>query len=100
MNLYIYIYIERERQRERERERERESERERERETETETETERERQRLKTLNSQKCSGLCPLKPYQGSAPDLKLQLRSLCNHFFPYKTPCSSTKWTLVKVLG
>ena len=57
-----------------------------------------------TLNSQKkptsLPGLCPLKAYQGSAPDLKLQLRSLCNRFFPYKTQCSSTKWTLVKVLG
>ena len=74
MNFYIYIYIYIEREREREKEREREGERE----------------RLKTLNSQKCSGLCPLKHYQGSAPDLKLQLRSLCNHFFPYKTPCSS----------
>ena len=57
-----------------------------------------------TLNSQKkptsLPGFYPLKAYQGSAPDLKLQLRSLCNRFFPYKTQCSSTKWTLVKVLG
>ena len=31
-------------------------------------------------------GLCPLKPYQGSPSDTNLQLQSLFNSFFIYKT--------------
>ena len=39
-------------------------------------------------------------PPGGSVPDTRLQLQLLYNHVFPYKTQSSSTKCTLVKVLG
>ena len=45
-------------------------------------------------------GLRLLKPHHGSAPDIKLQLRLRYNWFFTNKTQSSSTKRTLVKVLG
>ena len=54
---------------------------------------------IKTIKSQKCLGLCPLKVHQGSVPDPKLQLRWLRNRLFLYKTQSSSTKRTSVKVL-
>ena len=55
---------------------------------------------LKTSKSLKSFLPCPLKVHQGSAPDPKLQLRLIRNHFFPYKTQSSSTKRALVKALG
>ena len=51
---------------------------------------------LNTLKSQK-KGLCPLKPHQGSTLDPNYDSDY---HFFPYKTQSSSTKQTLVKVIG
>ena len=44
--------------------------------------------------------LKPLKPHQEFLPETKLQLQSLCNHLFTYKTQSSSPKRTLVKLLG
>ena len=55
--------------------------------------------RLKDIKKPKL-GLYSLKPHQGSFPDVKLQLGSLRNCFFAYKTQSSSTKRTLVKLLG
>ena len=48
----------------------------------------------------KAKKICPVKPQKGSTPDPKLQLRLLCNCFFPCKTQSSTPKRTLFKVLG
>ena len=45
-------------------------------------------------------GALPTESYQSSAPDPKLQLLSLLNRFFPYKTQSSSLKRASVNVLG
>ena len=55
---------------------------------------------LRMSKSQNIFGPFSLKAHQSSAPDPKLQLRSIQNHFFPYKTQSSSTKQILVKALG
>ena len=55
---------------------------------------------LKDIKKPKTLGLCPWKTQQGSTLDPKMQLQSLRNCLFPYKTQSYSLKWTLVKVLG
>ena len=55
---------------------------------------------LEALKSQKYLGFCPLKSHQCFTTYPKLQLWLLYNCFFSYKTQCSSTNQTLVKVLG
>ena len=53
---------------------------------------------LITLNTLKIFGPCPpLKPHQGPDSDPNY---NYSHDFFPYKTESSSTKQTLVEVLG